>query len=494
MRNFKPNISVVLFKQIFITLGLFLVLTGNVLGQTTIKDTLYFETDRSELKGDVRKTLKTYHDSFSQYDTFSITVKGHTDSRASKKYNKKLAKARAESVQEVFLEFGVPEKFINIEAYGESKPVAKNTSPQSRQLNRRAELSITIPQKAIAAKAEQKDLGPGIKELYAKLRPAQEEFCINNKNDTLIKTEHETLIYIPAKTFKVKEPKTCVKVLVREANDKPAIIRQNLTSVTNSGQILESRQMIHIEGKYKGDPVGIDKDMTVFTPTRNARDDMNVYEGEEAEEGHVEWQKQDETFFFPGSFFWCPGLVKEQQHCPFFFCKIMKSLGLNKEAVASNTPSLCKKDSLFNELFEKFEDKFGDLDKTKIDSVPNKALEYYVFQKRGRWSNLDWLSKIDNPVRYQVKEQPDKHTDIRVVFKSRNSIVPLLPGKAGKNFMYDGLPEGEQAWILGLRYKNEKPYLAIRSVTIGANAIEDLDFELYTIKEMKKELKRIGAY
>lgn len=74
----------------------------------------------------------------------SVEVGGHTDSVSDESYNRELSQRRAQAVADVLAE-ARPDLTLEVEGFGESQPVADNTSdgkdnPAGRALNRRVEV------------------------------------------------------------------------------------------------------------------------------------------------------------------------------------------------------------------------------------------------------------------------------------------------------------------------------------------------------------------
>lgn len=94
-----------------------------------------FATDSAALTATGRRRLEEF---FRSTDAFGYAVYGHTDSRASDGYNKRLSQRRAAAVANVARSVGgVVEREIG---YGESRPVAPNSSAANMQRNRRVEI------------------------------------------------------------------------------------------------------------------------------------------------------------------------------------------------------------------------------------------------------------------------------------------------------------------------------------------------------------------
>lgn len=94
-----------------------------------------FATDSATLTASGRRRLEQF---FRSTDAFGYAVYGHTDSRASGSYNKRLSQRRAAAVAGVARSVGgVVEREIG---YGESRPVASNATAAGMQQNRRVEI------------------------------------------------------------------------------------------------------------------------------------------------------------------------------------------------------------------------------------------------------------------------------------------------------------------------------------------------------------------
>jgi OOP family OmpA-OmpF porin len=70
----------------------------------------------------------------------SIEVQGHTDGVGSNEYNLGLGQRRADSVRRHFVAKGIQSSRLSTKSFGESSPVAANSTDDGRRLNRRVEL------------------------------------------------------------------------------------------------------------------------------------------------------------------------------------------------------------------------------------------------------------------------------------------------------------------------------------------------------------------
>jgi len=94
-----------------------------------------FQTDSANLTRSAREELE---DVFKQDGVSGFAVYGHTDSRASDSYNQALSESRASAVANVGRSVGaIIEREIG---FGETRPVASNTTAAGMQANRRVEV------------------------------------------------------------------------------------------------------------------------------------------------------------------------------------------------------------------------------------------------------------------------------------------------------------------------------------------------------------------
>ena len=71
-----------------------------------------------------------------------VEISGHTDDVGNDESNLVLSQNRANAVRDYLIRLGVDSKLLTTKGYGESRPVATNTTPEGRQKNRRVELQF----------------------------------------------------------------------------------------------------------------------------------------------------------------------------------------------------------------------------------------------------------------------------------------------------------------------------------------------------------------
>jgi OOP family OmpA-OmpF porin len=101
---------------------------------------VYFDTDKFEIKPEYHKVLDEAVAILKKNPSIKLTIKGHTDSRASEGYNQILSENRAKAVKEYLVNKGISPSRLTTAGYGLSRPIAPNTTPGGMAKNRRAEL------------------------------------------------------------------------------------------------------------------------------------------------------------------------------------------------------------------------------------------------------------------------------------------------------------------------------------------------------------------
>ena len=71
-----------------------------------------------------------------------IELGGHTDNVGSEASNQKLSEQRAKAVYDYLVQHGVPAERLTYKGYGQSQPVADNSTPEGRRQNRRTVFTI----------------------------------------------------------------------------------------------------------------------------------------------------------------------------------------------------------------------------------------------------------------------------------------------------------------------------------------------------------------
>ena len=103
----------------------------------------FFDTDRSELRPDVRDVLAADATWLKAHPTVKILIEGHCDERNTEDYNLALGWRRANNAKAYLVMLGVPADQVVTISYGEERPFATCHDETCWSQNRRAHFVIT---------------------------------------------------------------------------------------------------------------------------------------------------------------------------------------------------------------------------------------------------------------------------------------------------------------------------------------------------------------
>ena len=120
---------------------------------TDLKDildipTIYFDLNKWNIRKDAQIKLDKLVTIMKQYPKLEIAIGSHTDSRATKAYNKRLSEKRAQSTRAYLISKGIRPSRISAKGYGETQLInscsdaVKCTESEHKQ-NRRSVFKVT---------------------------------------------------------------------------------------------------------------------------------------------------------------------------------------------------------------------------------------------------------------------------------------------------------------------------------------------------------------
>ena len=104
---------------------------------------ILFHTDSAELRSESIAVLNATADTLNANTGVNVEIAGHTDAQGDATYNQGLSQRRAEAVRSYLTSRGVNASRLSASGYGESQPVADNSTSEGRAQNRRVELRIS---------------------------------------------------------------------------------------------------------------------------------------------------------------------------------------------------------------------------------------------------------------------------------------------------------------------------------------------------------------
>jgi outer membrane protein OmpA-like peptidoglycan-associated protein len=126
----------------------------------TFDSGILFDIDSYALKAETKNNLSKLTSTLNKYDDTDVLVLGHTDDTGAEDYNSTLSKQRASSVYSYLVSHEVQSSRLTTKGYGETDPIAVNTTEEGRQMNRRVEIVI-IANKKLQRAAKRGEQLPG---------------------------------------------------------------------------------------------------------------------------------------------------------------------------------------------------------------------------------------------------------------------------------------------------------------------------------------------
>lgn len=102
-----------------------------------------FDTGKYTLKPGARERLARVAGILQAYPGLRVQIEGHTDSTGTPEFNQRLSEQRAQAVQQFLETQGVTRDLVTAQGFGQTAPVASNSTAEGRQLNRRVDLVVS---------------------------------------------------------------------------------------------------------------------------------------------------------------------------------------------------------------------------------------------------------------------------------------------------------------------------------------------------------------
>ncbi|EOR95036.1 outer membrane protein OprF [Arcticibacter svalbardensis MN12-7] len=111
--------------------------------KVTFDSEILFPINSSYLTEPAKAKLSSLLEMIKQKGHTNLSIEGHTDKTGPPDYNKWLSEKRALSVKAFAVSLGLSDVAISTVGYGDTKPVADNSTPEGRAKNRRVEIIIS---------------------------------------------------------------------------------------------------------------------------------------------------------------------------------------------------------------------------------------------------------------------------------------------------------------------------------------------------------------
>lgn len=109
---------------------------------------IYFDLDKWNIRPDAAKDLQKIIEVMKEYPTMEVSIRSHTDSRQTHKYNELLSDRRANSTLDFIVKNGIKRELLTAKGYGETELINNcsdgvKCTEDEHQLNRRSEFIVT---------------------------------------------------------------------------------------------------------------------------------------------------------------------------------------------------------------------------------------------------------------------------------------------------------------------------------------------------------------
>lgn len=105
-------------------------------------ENVFFDTGLSTLKPESYKALNELVEVMNLKPTMVIEIDGHTDNTGTAELNQTLSQNRADAVRNYLIKKGITATRITAKGYGDTLPVADNSTEEGKAKNRRTEVKI----------------------------------------------------------------------------------------------------------------------------------------------------------------------------------------------------------------------------------------------------------------------------------------------------------------------------------------------------------------
>jgi outer membrane protein OmpA-like peptidoglycan-associated protein len=113
-----------------------------IVGERVTADAIGFETGGAVLLPESHPFLRQLADYLAAHPEFGLRIEVHTDSRGSGPYNLRMSQERAEAIAAALGALGVDPGRLTASGFGETRPIAPNTTEEGRAQNRRVEIYL----------------------------------------------------------------------------------------------------------------------------------------------------------------------------------------------------------------------------------------------------------------------------------------------------------------------------------------------------------------
>ncbi len=332
---------------------------------------------------------------------------------------------------------------------------------------------------------------------------------ITGKSGTKVKIDKNIFVDQNGKKIKGK-----VEIQLIEALTPIDMVLGNLTTTYN-GKPLETGGMIYLNAEANGKEVSIasKKSISITMPTKETLEGMSVFEGKQDSTG-IKWvnpiklpeiEKQEEKIKADtivkttNIYYRVDGFAKGEE--PSYVTDEVSRIAWAGDGLKISKDSVFKIDE-YTVHFIKQKKLLTSKEVFKNEKGQNSFAEdtktSYIFSiKKLGWANIDRLLEDPRTREVELITSIENEKDFNFIYVTLITQNMYLPGYQKRDntfsFSHDDeekqeLPVGETATILATAYKDNKPFFAIKKITITDKQTVSFKLEESTSQKMKAEL------
>jgi peptidoglycan-associated lipoprotein len=107
-----------------------------------IGDRVFFDYDRSDIKGEAQGLLDQVSVWMQTYPSVTLSIEGHCDERGTREYNLALGERRASAVNDYLVALGIEPSRLSTISFGKERPAVLGSNESSWAQNRRGVLVV----------------------------------------------------------------------------------------------------------------------------------------------------------------------------------------------------------------------------------------------------------------------------------------------------------------------------------------------------------------
>jgi outer membrane protein OmpA-like peptidoglycan-associated protein len=101
-----------------------------------------YKPNSAEITPESKPVLDAFAEYMNENEELKIEIRGHTDNTGSPAANMALSSDRAFTIMDYLLSKGIPKSRLSFKGYGDTKPIAPNTTEEEKARNRRTEFFV----------------------------------------------------------------------------------------------------------------------------------------------------------------------------------------------------------------------------------------------------------------------------------------------------------------------------------------------------------------